>query len=97
MKELYVWYLYVHSEIYKGFRWKWEVKESKDNTKEMTETDFRNSLSEWRVPKVLTPLIQKEMEMIGLIKKEKRNLIILNKPMFDKEDCNYYYKKLNLF
>jgi len=80
-----IFYLYIHSEIYK---WK---------GKEMTETDFRSSLFEWRIPRKLLPLIQKEMELNGLIKKTKRNNITLIKPLFDKDDCNFYYRKLNLF
>jgi len=80
-----IWYLYVHSEIYK---WK---------GKEMSETDFRSSLFEWRIPKRIIPLIMKELEMLGLIKREKRNLIVLTEPLFDKDDCNFYYEKLKIF
>ena len=80
-----IWYLYVHSEIY---RWK---------GKEMKESEFRSSFSEWRVPKKIVPLIIKEMELIGLIKREKRNQVILIEPLFNKDDCNFYYEKLKIF
>lgn len=80
-----IFYLYVHSEIY---RW---------SGKEMSETEFRNKLFEWRIPKKLLPLIQREMEMNGLIKRNKRNNITLVKPLFNKDDCNHYYRKLQIF
>lgn len=81
----YIWYLDTHAKIY---RWK---------GKEMTESDFRSSLFEWRVSKKVAPLIVKEMELIGLIKRKNRNKIILQEPLFNENDCNFYYKKLKIF
>ena len=78
-------HLYFHSEIYKKYG------------KEISESDLKFAISKWNIPKKVIPLIIKEMELLGLIKKEKRNLIILKNPLFNKEDCNFYYEKLQIF
>ena len=53
-------------------------------------------MHEWRIPKNIRPLIIKEMELIGLIKKDKR-FIILNNIDFDLENLGKYYELLKLF
>ena len=82
-----IYYLYIHSKLYK---WK---------GKEISESEFRWSLSKvaGNIPKRILPLIEKEMEICGLIKKNKRNQIILVEPMFNEDDCNLYYEKLKIF
>lgn len=83
--KLGIWYLYIHSEIYRI------------RGKRMLESDLRSTLFLWRVPRKVIPLIIKELFMSGLIKKINRVEVELAEPMFDKEDCNFYYEKLGMY
>ena len=84
MKAL-IWYLWIHSKI-----WKWKGNE-------MPEKEFRSALGEgWNVAKKIQPLILKEFEILGMIKKE-NGMIRLTNPLFDEEDCNIYYERAGLF
>lgn len=57
-------YLYFHSKILN-----WKGKEMKDK-------DFKSCFFQWRIPKNLRDPIMKEMQKLGLIKIEKRNIYL---------------------
>lgn len=80
-----IFYLYAHSKI-----WKWKGKE-------MPEKEFRSAFGEaWNIPKKIQPLLLKELEMEGMIKRE-GNMVRLTNPLFNEDDCNFYYEKLKIF
>ena len=54
-------------------------------------------LHEWRIPKQLRPLVLKEFEMLGLLEKKERGIILIGKPEFSMEKVNDYYDKLNFY
>lgn len=87
MKEIpKVFYYYIHSKI-------WEWAKGKPIQKKM----LKGYLAEWRIPTNLRPLIIKELIIMGLIKKYKRHLVEINKPLFDEERINDLYIELNIF
>lgn len=55
-------YLYFHSKI---LNWK---------GKNLSDKEFKSCFFQWRIPKNLREPIMKEMEKLGLIKREKRNI-----------------------
>ena len=80
-----IFYLYAHSKI-----WAWKGRE-------MSEKEFRWSLGKaWNIPKKIQPLILKEMELLGLVKRE-GDMVRMTHPLFNEEDCNFYYQKLKIF
>jgi len=81
-----VFYYYIHSRI-------WERVKGRETLK----SDLRGFLAEWRIPKKLRPLIIKELDLLGLIKNGKRHMVEINKPVFEEEEINKYYKKLKIF
>lgn len=80
-----IFYLYIHSKI-----WKWKGTE-------MTESEFRSALGEaWNIPKKIQPLLLKELELMGMVKRDGKSVKLTN-PLFNEEDCNFYYQKLKIF
>lgn len=82
----YIFYLYLHSKL-------WEMTKGEV----VSEKDLKIMLFQWKIPKNIRPLIVKEMELLGLIKEEGRFSIRLNRPIFNEEKINEYYKLLNIF
>ena len=79
-----IFYLIIHSTIY---QWK---------GKKVNIGEFKNALHEWRIKKEDRPLIVKEMELLGLIKR-KGEYYELAEPMYYEKDRNFYYEKLGLW
>ena len=82
----YTLYLYLHSKLYGVF-----------SRKEVNIKEIKKYLRMWRIPRKLRPLIFRELELMNLIKITKRRKAIINKPSFNDESYNYYYKKLGVF
>lgn len=80
-----VFYLHLHSKLYK-----------KANGQPIRIKEAKKYMFRWNIPDKIRPLIIKEMEIIGLVKKEGIRLII-ERPKFDIEDCNGYYKILGFY
>jgi len=81
-----VLYLYIHSRIWEAFK--------NDN---VAICDVYSYLHEWKIPKRIRPLIIKEFELLDLIEKSGRYTLLIKRPCFKLDDCNVYYKKLNIF
>ena len=84
-----VLYMYLHSRL-------WGYK------KEMSEKELKIYLCKgWRVPKLLVPLIIKEFQELGYIKKEKRNqrnpIFLVSLPEFNEDKINELYEKFKIF
>lgn len=80
-----IFYLYFHSKL-------WES--TKDSYLTTTEAEWK--MFQWRIPREIRPLILKEMEMLGLFKKEGKRIIRLEKPVFNIDNLNVYYSKLGI-
>lgn len=79
-------YLYLHSKI-------WEMSQGRI----IKEKSLRKYLFQWKIPEKMRALVIKEMIMLGLLKKEGKSEIRINRPEFSLEDLNNYYHKLGFF
>jgi len=81
-----IYYLYLHSKI-------WDMAQGRI----ISEKDLKKYLFQWKIPEKMRILIIKEMIILGLIEKEKKYYLKINRPEFDLEDLNDYYELLNIF
>jgi len=81
----FVFYRYLHSKLYQ-----------KHEGRDVRKKELVSFLYRWRVPRKLRPLIIKEMEILGLIKK-KRLIFELELPTIYEENINEYYDCLGMF
>lgn len=81
-----IFYLYLHSKL-------WEMTKGEV----VSEKDIKKMLFQWKIPTNLRILIIKEMQILGLIEKEKRFNLKLNRPKFNEENINKYYRLLKVF
>lgn len=81
-----VLYLYIHFKIWDYF------KKEKVSLK-----DFTSFLFEWRIPKVIRPIIVKEFEVLGLIKKDGRYELKITRPEFNMENYPKYFEELKIY
>jgi len=82
----HIFYLYLHSKLYDGML-----------TKEVSIKELKEKLFQWKLPRKIRPLIIKELEMLGLIKKKGRFDVIMTKPEFTEDNLNGYYESLGFF
>jgi len=80
-------YLYIHAKL----------KSLLGNQIICHEKELRSYLFQWRIPLSLRPLIIKEMELLGLIKRKNRFIIEINNSKFNFEDIRGYYEELGLY
>jgi len=79
-------YLYIHSRIDD-----WAKRE------DLPIKELLMFMHEWRIPKKLRPLILKEFEMLGLVKRIDNRTLKIEQPLFDMKKVNDYYESLGLF
>jgi len=79
-------YLYIHSRIWEAF-----------SSDKISIKDFSTYLFEWRLPKILRPLIIKEMQILGLITRTGKYEIKLSRPNFEILEYNKYYQDMGIF
>ena len=82
----HIFYLYLHSKL-------WEMTKGEV----VAEKDIKKMLFQWKIPSNLRVLIIREMELLGLLKKEKRFTIRLNRPEFNEDEVMKYYELLKVF
>lgn len=82
----YIFYLYLHSKI-------WEMSKGRL----ISEKELKQLLFQWKIPNKLKVLIIKELIILGLLQKEKKYLIRINRPKFNIENINKYYQMLKIF
>ena len=83
-----VYYFYLHSML--------KIREI-NIAEEMTVSDFCSRMFQWRIPDCLKPLIIKEMEILGLIRKIDNKKLELLPSKFDINDVRCYYKQLGIY
>ena len=81
-----IFYLYVHYKI-------WDLIKGECISKK----EFKKHLFQWKIPKELRPLIIKEMEMLGLIKKRGRYELKIVRPSFNDQSHKEYYEQFNIY
>lgn len=82
----YIFYLYLHSKL-------WEMTKGEV----VSEKDLKKMLFQWKIPGNIRALILKEMQILGLIKKEKRFNVRLLRPEFNEDKIRKYYIQLKIF
>ena len=82
----YIFYLYLHSKL-------WEMTKGEV----VSEKDLKKMLFQWKIPGNIRALILKEMQILGLIKKEKRFNVRLLRPEFNEDKIGEYCIQLNIF
>lgn len=82
----YIFYLYIHSKLKEHL-----------NGNISPEKEVRSFLFQWKIPTNLRPLIIKELELLGLIKRENKFLIKFNDSDFNQENVVKYYQQLGLW
>ena len=81
----YIYYYYLHSMMYEKY-----------GEGEVSIKKARDYLYEWRILKVMRPIIIKELEMFGLIEMVNKKTIKINKSLFNKEDVSKIYTEIGL-
>ena len=81
-----VFYYYIHSKL-------WELSKGYD----IREKDVKGHLAQWRIPKNIKPLIIKELILLGLMKKNGRNIIRIQRPNFDESKIDKFYRELKIY
>lgn len=82
----HIFYLYLHSKI-------WAMAKGKL----ISERDLKKYLFQWKIPKVIKPLIVKELILLRLIERENRYTLKINRPKFNEEELSEYYRELGLY
>lgn len=82
----HIFYLYLHSKL---------VEASTDGYLTTHEANWR--LFQWKIPDCIKPLVLKELEILGLIKLENKNLIKIGESKFNIEYLYPYCKKLGIY
>ncbi len=82
----HIYYLYLHSKI-------WEM--TRGNS--IPEKELKKYLFQWKIPEKIRVLIIKELIILGLLKKEKKYVLKIERPKFNEESLNEYYHKLGIF
>ncbi len=82
----HIYYLYLHSKI-------WEM--ARGNS--IKEKELKKYLFQWKIPEKIKILIIKELIILGLLKKEKKYVLKIERPKFNEESLNEYYHKLGIF
>lgn len=82
----HIYYLYLHSKI-------WEMAQGK----EIQEKELKKYLFQWKIPEKMKILIIKELILLGLLEKEKKYILKINKPTFNIDELNKYYQLLKIF
>jgi len=86
VKEIpYIYYRYLHSKIFQN-------KEGRPTKRK----ELFIYLHSFKIPKKLRPLIIKELEMLGLLKKNNKEFE-LKQPTIYEENINEYYDCLGLY
>lgn len=80
-----IYYLYLHSKI-------WESKGSF-----VSEKELKDYLFQWKIPNKMRILLIKELISMGLLEKDSRYNLKINRPDFTLEDLNSYYVRYGLF
>jgi hypothetical protein len=83
-----VYYLYLQSML---------KKRDTNLVEEMSISEFCSRMFQWRIPSCLKPLIIKEMELLGLIKKIDNKTIELLPSKFNINDVRCYYQQLGIY
>ena len=81
-----LFYYYLHSKI-------WEMASGSL----ISERDLKKYLFQWRIPEKMKILIIKELILLGLLEKEQRYILKINRPKFDEKDLNKYYELFGIF
>ena len=87
-KPINIFYFYLHSKL---------KKRSINLVEEMSISELCSRMFQWRIPSCLKPLIIKEMEILGLIKKIDNKKIELLPSNFDINDVRCYYQQLGIY
>lgn len=80
-------YLYIHSKL---------AEHSTNYI--ISKRDAISYLHEWRLPKVLRVLIIRELEILGLLEKQSKNLLKIKRPEinFSEININHLYSQLGI-
>ena len=87
-KQISIFYLYLHSKL---------KKREINLAEEMSIYELFSRMFQWRIPNCLKPLIVKEMELLGLVRKIDNKTIELLPSKFDINDVRCYYKQLGIY
>jgi len=79
-------YYYIHCRLYE-----------KHGSKEISMKKARDFLFEWRILKPLRPIIIKELEALGLVKRINKKRLIILKPDMKVEEISKYYGDFALY
>lgn len=62
------------------------------NTRVISIKELEAGMFQWRIPKALRPVVIKELEILGLIKKINRNEIEIMDSEYNPEDLRKFYE-----
>jgi hypothetical protein len=87
-KTLSIFYFYLHSKL---------KKRDINLVEEMEISELCSRMFQWRIPTCLKPLIIKEMELLGLIRKIDNKKLELLPSKFNINDVRCYYQQLGIY
>lgn len=82
-----VFYFYIH----------YKLKEKFNVATVLSTKETMNFLFEWRIPKEIRPIIIKELEMLGLIKRVNKKTIKIQDSKFNIEDVREFCKAVGIY
>ena len=82
-----VYYYYIHSKLKEKFSVAAVL-----STKQVT--DF---LFEWRLPKEIRPIVLRELEMLGLLRRMNKKTVIIEDSSFALEDLRKFCKEVGMY
>jgi hypothetical protein len=67
------------------------------NSKIITIKEFEDGMFQWRIPKELRPVVTKEMEILGLVKKISKTELEISDSKYHPEDLREFYISVGIF
>jgi len=81
-----IFYYYIHYMLYKKY-----------GEKEITIKKAKDFLYEWRILKIIRPIIIKELEIFGLIESVNKKKIKIKTSNFSEDGIGKIYKQIGLY
>jgi hypothetical protein len=68
-----------------------------ENKRVLTLKEFESGMFQYRIPKQLRPVITKELEILGLVKRINKNEVEVKDSKFNPADLRKYYKLVGIY
>lgn len=82
-----IFYFYIH----------FKLKERYWDGAEITTKDAMSFLFKWRLPKIIRPVIIKELELLNLVERINKRIIKIKPSTFNPEDIGRFYKAVGIY